>query len=144
MPGDIDTLHDGTVGFLPHRLNRQPVIVRGLTADELWITVGLSAVTGGLLGLPLAWLTHSIAMAPTAMIASVACGVFVGGTVLRRQKRGRPDTWLYRYWQWWLRLRLPFLARWIGAQALIVRAGAWAVRRTTHPATALVSRERSQ
>ncbi|MCR3861671.1 TIGR03750 family conjugal transfer protein, partial [Pseudomonas aeruginosa] len=28
---------DGTVTFLPHRLNRHPVVVRGLTADELWI-----------------------------------------------------------------------------------------------------------
>ncbi len=26
---------DGTVTFLPHRLNRQPVVVRGLAADEL-------------------------------------------------------------------------------------------------------------
>jgi hypothetical protein len=32
---------DGLVSFLPHRLNRQPVVVRGLTADELWICVGL-------------------------------------------------------------------------------------------------------
>ena len=35
---------DGTVAFLPHRLNRHPVVVRGLTADELWICCGLSGV----------------------------------------------------------------------------------------------------
>ena len=53
MPGSNDGERDGTVTFLPHRLNRQPVIVRGLTADELWITVGLSG-TGGLAWNPIA------------------------------------------------------------------------------------------
>ena len=37
---------DGTVMFLPHRLNRHPVVVRGLTADELWICCGLSGAAG--------------------------------------------------------------------------------------------------
>ena len=30
---------DGTLSFLPTRLNRQPVVIGGLTADEMWITV---------------------------------------------------------------------------------------------------------
>lgn len=136
MASDIDTLRDGTVAFLPHRLNRQPVIVRGLTADELWITVGLSALAGIVLGAPLAWLTRSIAMAPTTIMASIATGIFAGGTLLRRQKRGRPDTWLYRQWQWWLHCHMSFMSRWIGARAQIVRSGAWTVRRTTSPAHA--------
>ncbi|MHA7212276.1 TIGR03750 family conjugal transfer protein [Burkholderia pseudomallei] len=133
MPSDIDTLRDGTVAFLPNRLNRQPVIVRGLTADELWFTVGLSAMAGIVLGVPLAWLTRSIAMAPTTIMASVATGIFAGGTLLRRKKRGRPDTWLYRQWQWSLHIHVRFMSRWIGARALIVRSGAWTVRRTTRP-----------
>ncbi|MBF3328465.1 DUF3487 family protein, partial [Pseudomonas aeruginosa] len=41
---------DGTVTFLPHRLNRHPVVVRGLTADELWICCGLSGAAGLLVG----------------------------------------------------------------------------------------------
>ncbi|MGC7472918.1 DUF3487 family protein, partial [Xanthomonas citri pv. citri] len=57
-----DTARDGLVAFLPHRLNRQPVVVRGLTADELWVCAGLSAAAGLLAGLPLAWITRSIAM----------------------------------------------------------------------------------
>ena len=57
-----ETPRDTLVTFLPHRLNRQPVVVRGLTADELWICAGLSGAAGFVLGLPLAWLTHSIAM----------------------------------------------------------------------------------
>jgi conjugative transfer region protein (TIGR03750 family) len=130
MTGHVDILHDGTLAFLPHRLNRQPVIVRGLTADELWISVGLSTLVGLLLGVPLAWLTHSIAMAPTAVMVSIATGIVAGGTLVRRQKRGRPDTWLYRQWQWWLHGHAPYVSRWIGARALIVRSGAWTVRRT--------------
>lgn len=35
-----DQLDDGTLRFLPNRLNRQPVIVLGLTADEMWLSVG--------------------------------------------------------------------------------------------------------
>ena len=95
-----ETPRDTLVTFLPHRLNRQPVVVRGLTADELWICAGLSAAAGFALGLPLAWLTHSIAMVPTLIVAGIALGVFVGGGFLRAQKRGRPDTWLYRQLQW--------------------------------------------
>ena len=48
-----ETPRDTLVTFLPHRLNRQPVVVRGLTADELWFCAGLSAVAGFALGLPL-------------------------------------------------------------------------------------------
>jgi len=44
---------DGTVSFLPHRLNRHPVVVRGLTADELWVCCGLSAIGGLFVGVPL-------------------------------------------------------------------------------------------
>lgn len=100
-----DTARDGLVAFLPHRLNRQPVVVRGLTADELWVCAGLSAAAGLLAGLPLAWITRSIAMMPTMIVLGVAAGVFVGGGLLRRKKRGRPDIWLYRQMQWRLALR---------------------------------------
>ena len=129
--------HEGLVTFLPHRLNRQPVVVRGLTADELWICAGLSAAAGVVPGLPLAWLTHSVAMVPTLIVAAVALGVFAGGGLLRRQKRGRPDTWLYRQLQWRLTLRCPTLAAFWGGRALITRSGYWTTRRLTgpHPAS---------
>ena len=54
MESTQDNVPDGAVTFLPHRLNRQPIVVRGLTADELWICTGLSATTGLGLGIPLA------------------------------------------------------------------------------------------
>ena len=120
---------DGTVAFLPHRLNRQPVVVRGLTADELWICAGLSAFLGFLAGIPLAWLLGSIAMIPTSIVGMIAAGVFIGGGFLRRQKRGRPDTWLYRQLQWWLALHAPALAVYVGGRFLLTRSGAWSTRR---------------
>ena len=52
MTEDIRT--DGTVLFLPHRLNRHPVVVRGLTANELWVCAGLSGLLGLASGVALA------------------------------------------------------------------------------------------
>ena len=76
-----------------------------------------------MLGLPLAWLTHSIAMVPTLIVAGIALGVFVGGGFLRAQKRSRPDTWLYRQLQWRLALRYPALAALAGGSSHHLRAG---------------------
>lgn len=121
---------DGTVAFLPHRLNRQPVVVRGLTADELWICTGLSVAAGLLVGIPLALALSTIALVPTLVVVGIALGVFVGGAVMRRQKRNRPETWLYRQVQWWVSRQLPALAPWVGGQALVMRSGWWSVRRS--------------
>ena len=54
---------DGTVTFLPHRLNRHPVVVRGLTADELWICCGLSGAAGLLVGASFPELAYSAKIA---------------------------------------------------------------------------------
>lgn len=124
-----DGPRDGLVTFLPHRLNRHPVVVRGLTADELWVCAGLSAAAGFLAGVPLAWLTRSIAMLPTVIVVGVGIGVLAGGGFLRRQKRGRPDTWLYRQLQWRLALRYPTLAAHVGGHRFITRSGWWTTRR---------------
>lgn len=122
-------LEDGTVSFLPNRLNRQPVIVRGLTADELWITVGTTGLLGLALGITVAVLTRQIGMAPTITMIAIALGVFVGGGMLRRQKRGRPDTWLYRQIQWRITYHSPMLGALLGGDDLIRRCGWWEVRR---------------
>ncbi len=119
--------------FLPHRLNRQPVIVRGLTADELWITVSLSAACGLGLGIVLAILFGSFPLAPTMAVLFVAIGLFAGGGLLRRLKRGRPDTWLYRQMQWRLAQRVAAARAYVGASDLITRSGVWTTRRTKHP-----------
>ena len=121
---------DTLVAFLPSRLNRQPVIVRGLTADELWITVALSAATGLLVGIPLAVVARSFATAPALVVAGVAIGVFIGGGIIRKFKRGRPDTWLYRALEWQLTLRFPAFAARLKLGPLITRSGRWTVRRS--------------
>lgn len=123
-------LGDGLVTFLPHRLNRHPVVVRGLTADELWVCSGLSAVVGLVAGVPLAFVVHSIAMVPTMIVAAVAAGIFIGGGILRKNKRGRPEPWLYRQLQWRVALRCPPLAALAGDRHLITRTGWWTTRRS--------------
>ncbi|MCF5030107.1 TIGR03750 family conjugal transfer protein, partial [Pseudomonas syringae] len=95
MNDTIERLADGTLVFLPERLNRDPAVLRGLTNDEMWVALGTGAVIGLLLGVPLAIATASIAVAPTSMIASMAVVLLAGGTLLRRAKRARPETWLY-------------------------------------------------
>lgn len=132
MASNAQVQPDGLVVFLPHRLNRQPVVVRGLTADELWVCAGLSGTAGLALGIPLAWLSGSIAMVPTLIGGGIALGIFAGGGFLRRQKRGRPDTWLYRQLQWWLALHHPALAVHLGGGDLITRSGYWTTRRSVH------------
>ncbi|MNO00625.1 hypothetical protein D3C81_2205540 [compost metagenome] len=69
-------------------------------------------------------------MVPTLIVAGVAAGVFGGGGFLRRQKRGRPDTWLYRQLQWRLALHHPLAAPWLGGHRLITRSGYWTTRRS--------------
>jgi len=100
MNNTIERLSDGTLVFLPERLNRDPAVLRGLTNDEMWVALGTGAVIGLLLGVPLAIATASIAVAPTSMIACMAVVLFTGGTLLRRAKRARPETWLYRKLEW--------------------------------------------
>lgn len=119
------------MGFLPSRLNRQPVIVRGLTANELWITVAVSAAAGLLTGIPLAVIMRSLAAAPALVVTGVALGIFVGGGVIRRYKRGRPDTWLYRTLEWRLCLACPRLSPRLGLTPLITRSGPWTTRRSS-------------
>lgn len=128
-----DLRPDGTVAFLPHRLNHHPVVVRGLTANELWVCAGASGVVGLACGIPLAILLKTVALLPTAVLLAVAAGIFIAGGVLRRLKRGRPEVWLYRHLQWWIASRLPSLAALLGAHALIVRSGYWSTRRGNAP-----------
>ncbi len=130
-------LEDGTVNFLPNRLNRQPIVVKGLTANELWLTVGITSVIGLILGIGIAIITGQVGMAPTTVLVSIALGVFAGGSLLRRKKRGRPETWLYRHIQWILALHYPSLGALLGAGVLITQSCWWEVKRSqvSRPAT---------
>lgn len=118
-----------TLTFLPNRLNQAPVVVLGLTADEFWTTAALCAVLGLILGTGSAWVTGNIAAAPTTIAASVAVGIYAGGAALRRCKRGKPNAWLIRSLQWWIRCRAPSLTPYLGGGDLIVRTGSWTTLR---------------
>lgn len=125
MSDTIERLADGTLVFLPERLNRDPAVLRGLTNDEMWVALGVGAFIGLVLGVPLAIATSSIAVAPTSMIAGMAVVLFAAGALLRRAKRARPETWLYRKLEWIL------ASRWrLGLGSLIFHSGAWTVRRS--------------
>ncbi|AXL70966.1 TIGR03750 family conjugal transfer protein [Pseudomonas aeruginosa] len=128
-----DIRMDRTVQFLPHRLNRHPVVVRGLTANELWVCAGLSGLLGLASGVALALMLATIAIVPTAILLAVSAGIFIGGGALRRLKRGRPETWLYRHLQWWIALHLPPLATLTDGHRLVTRSGYWNTRRSTVP-----------
>ncbi|WP_419709567.1 TIGR03750 family conjugal transfer protein [Pseudomonas sp. NFX224] len=119
------TLSDGTLTFLPERLNRDPAVLRGLTNDEMWIALVVGAALGVIVGAPLAVATASIATLPTCMFMCMALVLLGGGTLLRRAKRARPETWLYRRLQWQLAVHWG-----IGTTHLIRHSGPWTVRRT--------------
>lgn len=119
------TLPDGTLTFLPERLNRDPAVLRGLTNDEMWVALIVGAVLGVVLGAPLAAATASIATLPTCMFICMALVLLGGGKLLRRAKRARPETWLYRRLQWHLAVYGG-----VGTHQLILYSGPWTVRRT--------------
>lgn len=83
------------------------------------------------MGTPLSLLSGTIALIPTVVVLAIALGVFVCGGMLRRLKRGRPETWLYRQFQWRIATRYPLAAGWIGGHTLIARSGRWSTRRST-------------
>lgn len=125
MNDTIERLADGTLVFLPERLNRDPAVLRGLTNDEMWVALGVGAFIGLVLGVPLTITTASIAVAPTGMIGGMAVVLFTGGTLLRRAKRARPEAWLYRKLEWIL------ASHWrLGRGSLILHSGVWTVRRS--------------
>lgn len=121
-----ELLDDGTLVFLPGRLNSQPVIMGGLTADEMWTTLVLSIAAGLVVGIPAALLTQIWALIIAGAMLGAVLGLGIASRVLRRMKRGRPDTWVYRQMQLALARHIPV---WSNAR-LITRTGAWTCHRS--------------
>ena len=120
---------DGTVTFLPHRLNRHPLSCAASPPTSCGSAAACPAPPL-LVGAPLSWVFRTIAIAPTFVVLGVALGVFIGGGILRRLKRGRPDTWLYRQLRWRIATGHPLMAGWVGGHVLISRSGFWSTRRS--------------
>ncbi|WP_412461714.1 TIGR03750 family conjugal transfer protein [Pseudomonas sp. SC11] len=123
---EITHLKDGTLDFLPHNLNRQPVVMGGLTADEMWGTIGVCGGAGLILGIPVSFLFGNPALFVACALVGGALGLTVASRILRKMKRGRPDTWFYRRLQLYNAQHLSFF----GDPGLVIRKGAWTCRRT--------------
>lgn len=115
-----------TIQFIPSRLNATPVVFRGMTGKELVICT----MTGLLLFFPVGLIGWAIvgmgAMVPTCMFAGAALFLWFGGSFMRRLRRGRPTSWVYRKFQWELRkagLPVP------GGNELIQTSIRWRIRR---------------
>lgn len=73
-----------------------------------------------------AWLLGAIAMVPTVAFACAGMALYFGGAVMRRLRRGRPASWLYRSLQF--RLARQGIRLW-GGETLITRSGPYSRRR---------------
>ncbi|MDU8489383.1 TIGR03750 family conjugal transfer protein [Pseudomonas syringae pv. actinidiae] len=116
---------DGTLRFLPSRLNNQPVVIGGLTADEMWVTVFSCSGLGFVIGLPLAFVITP-SMPVVGALVGGTLGLLIAARVLRRLKRGRPETWIYRT----LQLQVATLGpESLNNANLVIRSGNWTCRR---------------
>ncbi|RMO93513.1 hypothetical protein ALQ32_200158 [Pseudomonas syringae pv. tagetis] len=121
-----DQHEDGTLRFLPSRLNNQPVVIGGLTADEMWATVFGCSGIGFAIGLPLAFVITPSMPVVCALLGGTL-GLAIASRILRRLKRGRPETWIYR--------KLQLVVATLGPTSfnsanLVIRSGNWTCRRS--------------
>lgn len=121
----LDQHEDGTLQFLPSRLNTQPVVIGGLTADEMWATIFGSAALGFVIGIPFAFFVTP-AMPVICALVGGTLGLLVAARILRRLKRGRPETWLYRQTQLLVAQLGPSM---MNTSRLVLRSGAWTCKR---------------
>lgn len=113
-----------SIEFLPDRLNREPVIFRGMTTTELFIALGGGLLTGLVCSIFPAVLLGIWALIPTGALAGAAIAILAGGKWLVRLRRGRPDTWLYRSLGAW------FARRGFGDPKLVQKSTVWVIRRS--------------
>ena len=123
----LEKASDGTVLFLPGRLDRDPTVFRGMTSDELFLVGG----AGAAMGLPIGLFLMALTGETTALLASIlligpGIAIVFGGGMIRRFKRGKPNTWIYRVLQYQLAKKGFPMGQ--GAE-LILRSGPWSIRR---------------
>ncbi|WP_034947669.1 TIGR03750 family conjugal transfer protein [Erwinia oleae] len=112
-----------TLSFLPDRLNAEPVVFKGFTTPELFMTAGASVLGGLVVAIPFVPLMGWLAF-PTVSLLMPLFTVFFGGKLMARFKRGKPENYLYR------RLELWLSRQHIGNPQLIHRSQRWALRRS--------------
>lgn len=113
-----------TIEFLPDRLNREPVVFRGMTTTELFIAL-VAGFGGGLLaGIFPAMLLSIWALIPTGALVGAALAILISGKYLARMKRGRPDSWLYRA------MGAALARKGFGDPRLVQVSAIWVIRRS--------------
>ena len=117
---------EGTVTFLPENLNRCPVVMRGLTSDEVIATFVIGIVVGLVAGVITFFIFGKPALIPTVMFVITGFILMFTASLLRRLKRNKPDTWFYRKVQWVIQYKLGFRF----GKPLITRSGHWTIRRS--------------
>ncbi|EPE4171413.1 TIGR03750 family conjugal transfer protein [Yersinia enterocolitica] len=113
-----------TISFLPDRLNREPVVWRGLTTSELFLALAIGLGGGCMLGIMLALLTGYWPLIPGSALAGAALLIQGGGHILASAKRGKPDTWLPQAVLAWLERHH------LRSVQLVQHSTIWVVRRS--------------
>lgn len=79
-----------TILFLPDRLNREPVVWRGLTTSELFLALASGLGGGCAFGILLALITHYWPLIPGSALAGAALLIQGGGRILARANGASP------------------------------------------------------
>lgn len=113
-----------TIIFLPDRLNREPVVWRGLTTSELFLALALGLGGGCISGILLALLSGYWPLIPGSALAGAALLIQGGGWILARAKCGKPDNWLSQAILAWLEHHH------LRGRQLVQHSTVWVVRRS--------------
>ncbi|OCG64107.1 hypothetical protein A9G48_04060 [Gilliamella sp. wkB18] len=92
---DNDT--DDNIKMLPDRLNRIPVVYKGMTINELAMMAGLGTVIGLGVGLILFVIFGKWVLIVSAIVFMPLPTLYFGGNKVAKLKRGKPDAWFARY-----------------------------------------------
>jgi len=123
----LDINSEGSLDFMAERLNRDPIVMRGLASDEVLLAAGVGVLLGIPIGLLLWLVTGQLGLLATAILLfGPFITLFFGGALLRRLKRGKPDTWVYRLLQFKAQRRFGL----VFGQKLMLRSGYWTIVRT--------------
>lgn len=114
-----------SIDFIPKRINDPPVVFRGMTLREVMLMAGAGFGICLVPGIVLAVIAGMPALAPTVAFLGMAGALGVGGTLMRRLRRGRPPSLLYRQIAWALATRGISL----GAERLITRSSVYRLGR---------------
>lgn len=122
-----------SIDFIPRRINDPPVVFRGMTMREVMLMAGAGFVAFLVPGIVAAFVVGMPAVAPSLAFAGMACALGAGGTIMRRLRRGRPPSLLYRQ----LTFRLASLGIALGGERLITRSSVYRVGRESRGQGAL-------